>query len=200
MRPVLTLIATLFCGASLCAAQASAPTSTPAHATRTIPSGLNFSYDAQHDQINTAGMQMKAHSQSSPTVSPTTGTITVTLNIKLASHFPRKTQIHCSLTAIGGQIDILTGSFDGGIETANAASWDSNSGTATCTLVIPYSWSLPQDPASANGLILAFGASAVNRPDNADKNDVYRSTLQVDGIENLPANGGSAAFVFDVAL
>ena len=199
MRSFLTLMATLICGASLCAAQASATLSAPARGARSLPNGLNFTYDAQHDQINSSGLAMKAHAQSDPTITPTTGTINVTINAKLVSHFPKGTKIHYSLTVIGGQIDVVNGAIDGAIETAYAEA-SAGSGTSSVTLTIPYSWALPQDPIAANGLILAFGASAVNPWPDSSKNDVYRSTLQVDGVESLPANGATASYVFDVTL
>jgi hypothetical protein len=60
---------------------------------------------------------------------------------------------------------------------------------------MPYSWTLPPDGGADTGLILAFGVSAVNV-----HSEVQRSTLQLDGIENLPASGASSKFSFNVAL
>ena len=190
------LFAAALCVMSLGVAQALAATSSTG-GSKNIPSGLSFSYDAQHDQINASGV--RALTLATPTITPTTGTINVTINIKLVTHFRHQTAIHCSLTVVGGQIDIVSQGIDGAIETANGVATADGSGSAVCKLTIPYSWSLPPDPIAVNGLILAFGASASQREASQDP-VVQRSTLQVDGVESVPANGGTASYVFDVAL
>ena len=192
-----------FAAATLCAVFACAvhAQTTNNARPRTVPGGMNFSYDAQHDQINATGVQFKPAVVSSPTIAPTTGTITVTINIKTVSHFGRGTAIHCSLMAIGGQIDLDTGAVNGGLETANGIAMGSSGGSTSCTLTIPYSWALPAGSGADSGLILVFGASAVRAHDfGGSTNDVLRSTLQLDGIENLPSNGASSSYTFDVAL
>jgi hypothetical protein len=199
MKTLARIFAAALCVMSLGLAQASAATSAATGGTKNLPSGLSFTYDAQHDQILANGLQLKAHSLASPTIPPTTGTVTVTLNIKIVSRFRDRAAIHCSLTLIGGELDLTNGLFDGGIETANGVAAPDGSGEATCTLKIPYSWSLVPDPTATNGLILAIGASAVHKDDGSDS-QILRSTLQVGGPENLPSNGGTATYVFDVAL
>ena len=200
MKTFARLFAAILCAMPLCVAQASAATSTPASGAKTLPSGLNFTYDAQHDQIVANGLQLKAHSLTTPTIPPTTGTITVTLNIKLVSHYRERTEIHCSLTVIGGEIDLTNGLIDGAVETANGTGQvDREGGSATCKLTIPYSWSLVPDPSATAGLILAVGASEVVS-NGSTSTDVLRSTLQVGGPEPLPTDGGKSSFVFDVAL
>jgi hypothetical protein len=189
------LLAAVLCVALIGAAHAFAAT-TPS--TKNLPAGLSFTYDTQHDQINANGVQMNAAPLASPTIPPTTGTITVTINIKVVSHFRAGTEYHCSLTVIGGAIDTTSIIFGGGIETANGVATPDGTGVVVCTLTIPYSWTIPPDPAAVNGLILAFGASAISGHDS--QKQVARSTLQVDGVEPLPANGGSQSFVFDAAL
>ena len=190
------LFVAALCVMSLGVAQAVAATSSTS-GSKKLPSGLSFSYDAQHDQISASGVS--ALTLASPSITPTTGTISVTINIKLVTHFRRNTAIHCSLAAVGGQLDIVNQGIDGAIETANGVAAADGSSYAVCKLTIPYSWSLPPDPIAANGLILAFGASATQRENGQDP-IVERSTLQVDGVESLPANGATTSFVFDVAL
>jgi hypothetical protein len=210
MKAILKLVVVTLCAVTFGAAQVSAATSGTSSGTgsgtssetKNLPSGLTFNYDAIHDQINAAGLQLKPAALASPSVAPTTGTVTVTINIKIVSHFRNWTSYHCSLTVVGGEIDIVNGAIAGGMETANGIATPAGAGEAVCTLTIPYSWSIVPDPAAVNGLILAFGASAVDGRGNGNGStvQVLRSTLQVDGVESLPANGSTSTFVFDVAL
>lgn len=160
-------------------------------------SNMHFNYDAQHDSVSAAGMQIKP-SVKSNAITPTTGSVTVIINISAVSHFARGTQLHCSLTLIGGILDLNNAAVVGGIETANGlANW-SGPGAATCTLTIPYAWTIPPDPAAASGLVMAFGVAAVS--DREGSAVVHRSTLQVDGVENLPPSGTNQTFAFGVTL
>jgi len=194
MRIPCLLSAVILCGASLAAhAQQSNLVRSPGGAIRAVPNSMSFSYDASHN-IAANGVQFKTSTLKSNSVSPTTGTIVVTINIKLITRLQSGTTYHCSVNAIGGIIDTDTGTVDGGVESASV--FASGSGSAySCTMRIPYSWTLPQNSGADSGLILAFGVNAVN-----PQGDVPRSTLQVDGIENLPASGATASYVFNVAL
>ena len=161
-------------------------------AARPVPNALSFAYDAHG--ITASGVQLKTSTIKNNSVSPTTGTITVTLNIKVASRFESGTTYHCSVNAIGGIIDVETGTVDGGIETVN--NFATGSGNSySCTMRIPYSWTLAHDPGADSGLILAFGVGAINT-----HSEVEHSTLQVDGIENLPASGAATTYTFNVVL
>jgi hypothetical protein len=162
-----------------------------------VPGNLNFTFDAQHDSVSASGMQIKP-SVRSDAITPTTGTVTVTINISAVSHFPHGTQFHCSLTLIGGILDLNNGTVVGGIETANGVAGSSAPGAATCTLTIPYSWTIPPDPSAENGLVMAFGVAAVSEHDGGTV--VHRSTLQLDGIESLPASGTTQSFTFGAVL
>jgi len=162
--------------------------------------GLNFAYDAQHDQITGSGFQLSTNTVKANATAPTTGTVNVTINIKQVSHFAKGTTFHCSVYLLGGIIDLTNGLVDGGVETAYGVGKTSTAGASACTLSIPYSWTLAHDPYGDTGLILAFGASAVGAHTAGEHGDVYRSTLQIDGIENLPASGSTVSYAFDVAL
>lgn len=165
-----------------------------------MPSAMNFVYDALHDQVNATGIQLKPSAMSSSAVTPTTGAIVVTISIMDVSHFARGTSYHCSLTALGGEIDTDNGTVDGGIETANAIATWSGANALSCTLTIPYSWTLPPDANADTGLILAFGVSAMTHGAGGGAGTVERSTLQVGGIENLPASGATSTYAFSVTL
>ena len=203
MRIPRSLLTAALCAASIFTAQAQtsalasnrAPASSPK-----IPGGMSFTYDAQHGQINASGVQLKPAVLGAPTIKPTTGTVTVTLNINVVTSFPKGAKFACSVMALGGVIDTDTGAIAGGIETVNGWATVTGHGAAACTLTIPYSWSLPTDSGADSGLILAFGASGVLMHSDDIHKDVLRSTLQLDGIENLPANGATSKYTFDVAL
>jgi len=198
MRISPTLSAAVLCAVTALTAHAQQPANpgisrtTPAPVSK-LPQGITFAFDSQN-AVTASGIRMKATTQKSNSVSPTEGVIYVTLNINVASRFEAGTTYHCSVYAIGGIIDTDTGTVDGGLENANTFAAPSG-GKYSCTLKIPYVWTLPSAPGADSGLILAFGVSAVNT-----HSEVQRSTLQVDGIENLPANGATSKFTFNVAL
>jgi hypothetical protein len=196
MKTFARLFAAALCVISFGLTQALAATSATG-GSKNVPSGLSFSYDAQHDQISASGIH--ALTMSTPTLPPITGTITVTLNIHLVTHFRHHTAIHCSLAAAGGQIDQVNLGINGGIETASDVAKMSSNGWATCTLTIPYSWTLPPDPEAVSGLVLAFGAHARQHEDMEDPT-IERSTFQIEGVGPLPANGATTTATFDVAL
>lgn len=195
MRCSPTLLAAALCAISVTTVSAQTTSSTTL---RKIPSSMSFSYDAEHDQLSANGVQVMPSIKSNASVTPTTGTIMVSLNINLASHFARGTSVHCSVMAIGGMLDLSNGTVDGAIETVNGIAMSNGSGAATCVLSIPYSWTLPPDPTAQTGLILVFGASA--QWPHEDHATVLRSTMQLDGIENLPASGTTSKYAFDVTL
>ena len=188
MQLPLRSVAVILCAVSLGAASAQTAPTKPR-------SGITFSYDAQHNQVVPNGVQLKATPMASPSVAPTTGTVAVTINITDVSHFRKGTTYHCSLTAIGGELDTTNGTVSGGIDTASGLAHWTGSNTLSCTLTIPYSWAILPDPAASTGALLAFGVAAVD-PSGA----VVRTTLQVDGVEPLPPNGTTSTFTFDVTL
>lgn len=158
------------------------------------PTGMSFVWDAQHSQIISNGVQLKTSTLKSNSVSPTTGIINIVVNIRSLSRFQAGTVYRCSAYVLGGIIDLDTATIDGGIESVNTDASGSG-GTYKCTFRIPYSWTLASDSGADGGLIIAFGAAAVN-----PKGEVQHSTLQVDGIENLPATGATSSFAYTVAL
>jgi hypothetical protein len=190
MRIFPTLIAVALCAASVGAASGQKP-ATPSSK---VMSGISLAYDAPRGQFTAGGIQLKPSVKSNVS-SATTGTVNVTINIKLISKFWKESTFPCSVIVIGGLIDPITGTVDGGIETVNGEAKVSGAGAATCTVSIPYSWDLTSDPEAVSGLILAYAVASVDR-----RGITQRSTLQLSGIENLPANGATSSFTFDAAL
>jgi len=159
---------------------------------------MSFSYDAEHGQINTSGIQLGATPEAKTSAPPYTGTVNVTINIRVASDFKRGTLYHCSASAVGGELNQDTGLVAGGLETANGFARWAGPGMATCVLNIPFAWSLPRGLPADTGLVIAFGVRAVS--DEFGHKNVQRSTFQVDGVAPLPPNGSTSKFVFDVTL
>lgn len=181
----------LLCAMMAGALFAQSPANSPINRSR---SPISFSYDAQHDHVIPSGIQLRPAAISDVSITPTTGTVVVTINITAVSHFRRGTSYHCSLTAIGGELDTTNAVVSGGIDTASGLARWNGSNTLSCTLAIPYEWTILPDPAATRGALLAFGVAAV------DDGTVVRSTLQVDGVEPLPPNGTTSTFSFNVTL
>ena len=155
--------------------------------------GITFSYDAQHNQVIPNGVQLKPAAMAAA-ITPTTGTVVVTINIKAVSHFRKGTAFACALVAVGGELDTTNAVVSGGIDTAFGIATATGANTASCKLTIPYEWTILPDPAATRGALLAFGVAAV------DDEAVVRSTLQVDGVEPLPPSGTTSTFSFNVTL
>ena len=182
-------LAVLLCALSAGAALAQST----ATSTVTKTPGITFSYDAQHDQVIPNGVQLKP-AATGAAITPTTGTVVVTINITTASHFPRGTSYHCSVVAVGGELDTTNAVVSGGIDTAFGVAHSTGANTFSCKLTIPYEWTILPDPAATRGAILAFGVAAV------EDGNVVRSTLQADGVEPLPPDGTTSTFSFNVTL
>jgi len=124
-----------------------------------------------------------------------TGTIELTIAINVMSKFGQDTWFPCAATVIGGQLDTTTFVLEGGVETANGIATVNKSGVGTCVLTIPYEWTVASDPAAVNGLIVAYAAAAIGH-----EGATRRSTLQVQGVDSLPAAGATTKLAFTVAL
>jgi hypothetical protein len=192
MRLRTYFLATTFAAVSTAAAvsQQAAVTTQPK-----APSGLSFSYDPVHGQLSANGLNVKMD----PDVTAAThftGTVDVKIDIALKSTFPSGTTFPCSAIVIGGEIEVSTLTLDGGIETASGkATVSSKTKTATCSLSIPYEWTLVADPAATEGLIIAFAAAAVD-PSGTTK----RATIQTGGAQSLPADGKTITVSYSTTL
>ncbi len=190
-RSLVVILCALSTGAAIAQSSASSPV-------KKTPGAFTFSYDAQHDQVIPNGVQLKPTSIGAVSIAPVTGTVTVTINISVVSHFKHGTTYHCSLTAIGGELDTTNAVISGGIDTASGLAHWTGTDALSCTLSIPYEWTILPDPAATAGAILAFGVAAI--APGGDGGTVQRSTLQADGVEPLPPSGTTSTFVFKVTL
>jgi hypothetical protein len=161
-----------------------------------VPSGLSFAFDAPHGQLTATGFALKATPKTASSTR-TTGTIEVSLSINLVTKFRRGTTFPCAILVLGGQLDAANQKVDGGLETASGLATvnPSNPSTATCVLTIPYAWTFQTDATASTGLVLAFAAAGLSE-DGA----TLRSTVQVTGVDALPATGSTTTFSFDAAL
>ncbi len=159
------------------------------------PSGLSLSFDALHGQLTASGYTVKAHPLQATTTS-VTGTVNLTITINLVSKTGHWTRIPCAAILIGGEADTSVPLVDGGIETASGdAMVDWKTKTATCTLSIPYEWTLITDASAGEGLFVGFAAAEVGQGDNTT-----RSTIQIGGPMPLPATGTTTTLAFTTTL
>ena len=192
MRISPTLIALVVCSATLVAAHGQQS----AAVNPRTSGGLSLAYDAPHRQFSATGLQLRPSKVHSNTVTPTTGTVEVTLTINLVSRYGHDTSFPCSVIVIAGNIDLNSYTVEGGIETAyGIARTVPGTTTAVCKLSVPYAIDLTGSAAANSGLIVAYAAAAVN-----DRGDTQRSTLQISGIDNLPASDYVTKLSFDAAL
>jgi hypothetical protein len=158
-------------------------------------SNLSFAFDAQQGQLTATGYAVRSQTASVGGTSSVTGTLNLTITINLVSKLGPDPHIPCSAIMLGGEVDLSTPIIDGGIETASdRATVDWKAKTATCTLSIPYEWTLVTDPSAGEGLIVGFGAAIV------DHDVTRRSTIQIGGPLPLPANGTTTTLAFTTTL
>ena len=163
----------------------------------TASSGISLAFDAVHGQLTASGIAVKAKPLTTLAASASvsgTGNITVTINV--VSMFRRETRFTCGAILIGGEADTSIPLVDGGIETASGtAAYASHTKTATCTLSIPYEWTLITDASADNGIFVGFAVAAVSRDDVTQ-----RSTIQIGGPLPLPASGTTTTLAFTTTL
>jgi hypothetical protein len=161
------------------------------------PSGLSLSFDALHGQLTASGFTVRPHPLTTPTgTASVTGTVNLTITINLISKTGHWTRIPCGAILIGGEADTSVPIVDGGIETASSeAVVDWKSKTATCTLSIPYEWTLVTDTSAGEGLFVGFAAADVDHWDNTT-----RSTIQIGGPLPLPPTGTTTTLAFTTTL
>ena len=86
------------------------------------------------------------------TAAPSTGTITATLTIRLASAFPAGFKVVCSSAIIAQSINMVSDTFTSFEESASSVATVSGT-TATCTVRTPYAWTLPGASATVSNLV-----------------------------------------------
>jgi hypothetical protein len=159
------------------------------------PSNLSVAFDAVHGQLTASGYAVRSTAAPAGGTSTVTGTLSLTITINLVSKLGPDTHIACGAIMLGGEVDASTPIIDGGIDTASGrADVDWKAKTATCTLVIPYEWTLITDPSASEGLIVGFAAASV------DHDVTRRSTIQVGGPLPLPPSGTTTTLAFTTTL
>jgi len=168
-----------------------------ATATQTkTPGGLSLAFDAVHGQLTASGLAVRPKPLIVSPGTSVTGTVNITVTINLVSQFHHGVRIPCGAILIGGEIDTSVPVVDGGIETvASLASVDAKTKTATCTLSIPYEWTLATDASASSGLIVGIAAASVGWGDVTE-----RSTIQIGGPIALPASGTTTTLAFTTTL
>ncbi len=193
MRIRTILIVAALCAALLGMAQGQQAAVTPSPKG---PSGLSFAFDAPSGQLTASGFALNLAPNTGGPMN-ITGIIDVTITIKLVSRFPVGTTFPCAAIAIGGQVNLNTMVVDGGIETANgmAGGTSAAASSVTCSLTIPYEWMVSGGTGGDNGLLIAFAVGAVH-----PGGKTLRSSIQLSGVESLPASGAVSRYAFHAEL
>jgi hypothetical protein len=162
-------------------------------------SGINLSFDAPHGQLTASGYAVRNQAAPTSGTATVTGTVTFVITINLVSKFNANSQIPCGAIVIGGEVDLSTPVVDGGIDTVSGtATIDGKAKTATCTLSIPYEWTLVPDASAAEGLLVGFAAASVDH--DHDHDVTRRSTIQLGGPLPLPPSGTTTTLAFTTSL
>jgi len=131
--------------------------------------------------------------------SPTTGTLHVTFNIKLVTAFPKGTLVNCSASLIGSSFSLTAGTGNS-YQESGADSVAISGTTATCTVVIPYSWLVtPPGTGVTDSFSGSYGVSAA--AGNASTGGMSRSTgSTLFTSTKIPANGTTSVYTVNVTL
>lgn len=141
---VVAAMAAVFLGVAV---TGSAPAS--AQTSKVVPmNGKVFGYqDASTGKFHTAQVEAP-----DVTAAPSTGAITTTLAIRVASAFPAGFKIVCSSEILAQSINMLSDTFTSFEESAASVATVSG-GIATCTVRTPYAWTLPTASASVSNIV-----------------------------------------------
>jgi hypothetical protein len=133
------------------------------------------------------------------TVSPTTGTVHVTFNIKLVTAFAKGTVLLCTATVSGTSVSTTVGTQNYYEETATGSVTISGT-TATCTAVIPYSWSLAAASSttvdSFSGTYSVTAESTATTPGAVTRS----SSANLFSATKIPASGTTSSYTVNVTL
>jgi hypothetical protein len=163
------------------------------------PSGINLAFDALHGQMTASGYAVRSAAVPASGVTAVTGIINLVITINLVSKLGSNPQIPCGGILIGGEVDLSTPIVDGGIDTVSGnGTVDWKARTATCTLSIPYEWTMPTDAAATGGLIVGFAAASVDHDHDHDM--TRRSTIQLAGPLPLPPTGTTTNLAVTTSL
>jgi hypothetical protein len=138
------------------------------------------------------------------TTPATTGKISLTISMKLATAFPAKSTITCGLNLVVLSVSENTTTFaisEGEwLETAASAATISGS-TATCTVSVPYAWVLPSSGSTVtttNTLSASFQVTVANATSTPTVLRISQQDLIVG--ENVPVTGAVSSYTANVTL
>jgi hypothetical protein len=132
-------------------------------------------------------------------VAPTTGTLKVVLNIAVKSTFPATStrNIVCQSDFF---VSVLTSSGTATTFDESASRYATGSGTAfTCTLIIPYSWSLPAT-ALQKTLTGLYTVYVTNSTVAAGPAILRTSSSNIVSTTTLPATGSTTTYTLNVTI
>jgi len=131
---------------------------------------------------------------------PTTGTVTLTLNITVKSKFPTGTSrtIVCSSELTESTISTSFTSSSMNIENASVNATGSGT-TYTCTVSIPYSWILPSSSYSTS-LTGDYTVEVVNTANTAAPALLRYHASDFMVLSKIPANGVITSYTLNVTL
>ncbi len=132
-------------------------------------------------------------------VAPTTGTLALTFNIKLSSSYPAGSIVSCLGIVEGVTQNTMTGAGNRWTELATSSSKVTGS-TATCTISIPYSWSLQPTGTGVQNIYL--GAYDISVADISGKTVLANrtSTSFFAHFTPIPVTGTTTKFTLNVTL
>jgi hypothetical protein len=185
------------------------------------PHHVSFSFDPVHGVMQGSpvapfvipGKQEAATPSTTTAAATYTGTIDITVTVKLISTLPKDTTLRCSGSVglevitteqITPNLGLGTGSFLNNQESVNATISGS---TATCKFSLPYSWAVPastsKSTVTVSGITGSVGiaATATETTGSIPTNIVVRSTsASLIGPATIPADGSTTTLTASTVL
>lgn len=159
-----------------------------------------------HRPSNNAASQQKRQvfpdtaAASAAAAAPVTGTFVAKFTIKLVTPVPSGSQVLCELNANLFEENTTTGTVSNEIEEDAAAKATVSGSTASCTVSIPYSWTLATP--SSDTVNLGYYLYIVN-PTGANESALTRSSTQFlpgAGSIKVPASGTTTTYTVNSTL
>jgi len=131
-----------------------------------------------------------------------TGTIVITFNITIKSHFSKTPVIECGVGAVASSIGIsTTGETVTDYTEEGYSSGTASGSSATCVVTIPYSWTLPQASASVHDSVSASYSVSASTGTAATGGYTLRSEgSSVLSLKQIPASSTTTKKTINVTL
>ena len=133
------------------------------------------------------------------TAALSTGTITATLTIKLASSFPAGFKIVCSSALVGQSVNTSVDTFTSFEESTSSVATVSGT-TATCTVRTPYAWALPAASSTVSNFVTGTYEVNVYNAGTALPGLLRSSSGQYLHLKTIPAAGTVTTVPVSVTL